>query len=174
MRPMSRMPAGSRGWRALRGARGWLAVALVLSAPEVATAQSARHALDERNGSWAMVSEIEFGAIYLDTARIEVLQPEVYEVRTLWRFAEAQHDEEGAAYHSSVAERAIDCRSNSMALIAFADQDGPTIVNSADRPLPAAEWQSINPESVIARVADRACALGRAPRGAVQALSGGR
>jgi hypothetical protein len=111
----------------------------------------------EAESRWETIDVVEFGAMDLDVSRVTVTAPGIYEVRTRWRFATAQTTPEGQRYQSSVAVRGVDCRRGEMALIAFANHDGGTVVNEESLPVYAARWEPVAPGSVVGRVASRVC-----------------
>lgn len=131
---------------------------LLLGTP--AAAQDLRPTLDEAGSSWVTIERVELGAVDLDTSRVVVMAPDVYQVRTRWRFANEQTAHEGYRYQTSVAVRAIDCRKRQAALIAFADHDGRSIVKTEAQPVYAARWDQVNPESIVDRITTRVCEQG--------------
>lgn len=137
-------------------------LSLGVSAPVVA--QDIQQVLDERVGSWTQIDRTEFGTIYMDTTQIQALDADIYQVRTRWAFSEVQTDHEGDhRYRSSVAVRAINCRSKEMAILAYVDLNGRRVVHEADQPLYAPSWGPVNPGSVVERIATWTCTLGRQP-----------
>jgi hypothetical protein len=148
--------------RALRGLSRGLApvlaaVALHAAVASGAAAQSNEYALQAGDGAWELVNRVELGAIYVDTDGIVLLKPDVYQVRTMWRFASPQRDHEGEAFRTSVAVRAVDCQAGSMAILAFADQEDDRTVNHATRSLTAAEWVSVSGSSIVGQIARTVC-----------------
>lgn len=117
--------------------------------------------LDQKVGDWTVVDEVEYGTIYLDTATVEVVDADVYNIRTRWSFADEQTNVDGQQYSSSVAVRAVNCRSQEMAIVAYADLDGERVVKTSEQPLYAAYWFDINPASILEQIAARTCDLGR-------------
>lgn len=146
------------------------AVLTVVSAGSAA-AQSAAD-LDQRVGDWSVVDEVEYGTIYLDTATVEVLDADIYNIRTRWSFADEQTNADGQQYSSSVAVRAVNCRSQEMAIVAYADLDGERVVKTSEQPLYAAYWFDINPASILEQIAARTCDLGRKLTRVAAAASG--
>lgn len=138
-----------------------VALLALLSQAGSATAQDLRPTLDEAESRWVTVDRVEMGTVDVDTSRVVALGPEVYQVRTRWRFADMQTSHEGYRYQTSVAVRAIDCRNRQMALIAFADVDGQKVLRTEAQPVYAARWERVNPESVVDRIATRVCEQGR-------------
>ena len=98
-----------------------LAAAGLFAQSSAAAAQDLRPDMDETGSRWITIDQVEFGTVDLDTSRVVVIAPDVYQVRTRWRFANVQTSPEGYHYQSSVAVRGIDCRRRQMAIIAFAD-----------------------------------------------------
>src|SRR5688500_8262621 len=73
-----------------------------------ASGQDLRPVLDEAGSRWVTIDQVALGALDLDLSRFVVLAPDVYQVRTRWRFANVQTSREGYRYETSVAVRAID------------------------------------------------------------------
>jgi hypothetical protein len=151
-----------------------VAVAAVglLVQPSTSAAQDLRPDLDEARSHWITIDQVDFGTVDLDTSRVVVIAPDVYQVRTRWRFATVQTSPEGHRYQTSVAVRGVDCRRRQMALIAFADHQGGKVVRTEAQPVYAARWDRVNPESIIDRIATRVCERGSA-QGSIAASSGG-
>ena len=137
-----------------------IALLPLVGAAGSAAAQDLRPTLEEAGSRWVTVDRAELGAVDLDMSRFVVLSPDVYQVRTRWRFAKAQTSRDGYRYQTSVAVRAIDCRKRQAALIAFADHDGRDVKHMEAQPVYAARWDVVNPESIIDRIATRVCDQG--------------
>lgn len=132
-------------------------------------AQRPAGVLDEFSGAWRELGRGEHGVLYLDTAAVRVIDDQVYQVRTWWRFSAPQHEPDGATYRTSVAVRAVDCRSGRIALLAFANRDGAITTQVASQPLFAAQWDAVRPASLSARIVEAACGESRpSPRLASQ------
>lgn len=136
-----------------------IAVAL-LAQPIQASGQELRPDVDGPGAEWVTIDRVELGAMELDVSQVVAVAPDVYQVRTRWRFADVQTSPEGYRYESSVAVRGVDCRRRQMALIAFADRDGGKVVRTEAQPMYAARWDRVNPESIVDRIATRVCELG--------------
>lgn len=136
-------------------------------------AQELRPDLEDVGSRWVTIDRVELGSVELDESRVVPLGPDVYQVRTRWRFASVQTSPEGYRYQTSVAVRGVDCRRRQMALIAFADHDGGTVVRTEAQPVYAARWDRVNPESIVDRIATRVCELGGSGSGAIAASAGG-
>ena len=126
-----------------------------------AAAQDLRPTLDDAASRWVTVDQVEMGSVDVDTSRVVLLAPDVYQARTRWRFATEQTAREGYRYQTTVAVRAIDCSKRQMAIIAFADHDGSEIVRTEAQPVYAARWDPVNPESIVDRITTRVCEQGR-------------
>jgi hypothetical protein len=138
---------------------GALAVLCCMAAP--VTAQSAPDVRDDGANEWAVIDQTDYGTISLDTAHVVALEPDVYQVRTHWRFAKRQATRGGARYDSSLAERVVNCRSHEVAIVEYADMDGDRIVNSVEQPIYAVHWSTVPPGSLLDRIAARTCELGQ-------------
>ena len=149
----------------------FLALLSLLLLAGSAAAQELRPTLDEAGSRWVTIDRVELGSVDLDTSRMVEMSPDVYQVRTRWRFANVQTSPEGYHYQSSVAVRGIDCRRRQMAIIAFADHDGTSIVRTEAQPVYAARWDQVNPESIVDRIATRVCEQGS--RGTTRVTSAG-
>lgn len=137
---------------------------LVICAAAPSTAQSIPSALDEQLGDWAVIENTDYGTVSLDTTRVEAHGDNVYHIRTRWNFARPLTSVKGQPYRSSVAVRAINCQSDEMAILAYANLDGERLVH-AERRLYPANWSTIKPGSSVERIAKRTCELGnRSPR----------
>jgi hypothetical protein len=146
-------------------------LAMVMTAGRAA-AQDLRPTLEEAGSEWVTVDRVELGAVDLDVSRFVALAPDVYQVRTRWRFASAQTSREGYRYQTSVAVRAIDCGKRQAALISFADHDGRDVKHTEAQPVYAARWDAVNPESIIDRIATRVCDQGSRNATRVTTLGG--
>jgi hypothetical protein len=135
-----------------------LVAVLIQHAP--AAGQDLRPSLDEAESRWLTIDRVELGTVELDTSRVVVIAPDVYQVRTRWRFADVQTSPQGYRYQTSVAVRGVDCRRKQMALIAFADHDGGNVMRTEAQPVYAARWDRVNPESIVDRIATRVCERG--------------
>lgn len=164
------IPAGALRSSVLRLAL--LAVAGLFTQTSAVAAQDLRPDMDETGSRWITIDQVEFGSVDLDVSRMVAIAPDVYQVRTRWRFASLQTSPEGYSYGSSVAVRGIDCRRRQMAIIAFADHHGGKVVRTEAQPVYAARWDRVNPESIVDRIATEVCARGRA-QNAVATTSGG-
>lgn len=138
---------------------GALAVLCCMAAP--AAAQSAPGSRDDGADEWVVIDETEYGVISLDTAHVVALEPDVYQVRTHWRFAQRQATRGGDRYDSSVAQRVVNCRSQEVAIVEYADMDGDRVVNSVEQPIYAVHWSTVPAGSLLDRIASRTCELGR-------------
>lgn len=148
-----------------------LTLGLTLSILGPAAAQDLRPDVDV-DGPWLTIDRVELGAVELDTAQVVEVAPDVYTVRTRWRFAHVQTSPEGYRYRSSVAVRGIDCRRRQMAIIAFADHDGKRVVRTEAQPFYAARWDRVTPESIVDRIASHVCEH-EGDGGAVASSAGG-
>lgn len=137
-----------------------LALTLLLTQLAPGAAQDLRPELDEVASRWITIDRVELGAVDLDTSRVVVIAPDVYQVRTRWRFSSVQTSPEGHRYRTSVAVRGVDCRRRQVALIAFADHDGGKVVRTEAQPVYAARWDRVNPESIVDRIATQVCSRG--------------
>lgn len=135
-------------------------IVLVAANAAPAGAQSAPD-LNERVGDWVVVDQLDYGTIYIDTAHVEPVDPGVYNVRTRWSFADVQTNPEGDRYRSSVALRAVNCTSQEMAIVAYADLDGERVVKTTEQPMYAVYWFNVSPASILEQIASRTCELGR-------------
>lgn len=149
-----------------------LAVGGLLTQSSTVAAQDLRPDMDESGSRWITIDKVEFGTVDLDTSRVVVIAPDVYQVRTRWRFANVQTSPEGYRYQTTVAVRGVDCRRRQMAIIAFADHNGGKVVRTEAQPVYAARWDRVNPESIVDRIATQVCERGRA-QGTVATTSGG-
>lgn len=149
-----------------------LALLSILATVGGADAQDLRPTLDEAGSRWVTIDHVELGAVDLDVSRFVVLSPDVYQVRTRWRFSRAQTSHDGYRYETSVAVRAIDCRKRQAALIAFADHDGQSVMHVEAQPVYAARWDEVNPESIIDRIATRVCDRGSRSTTVLTSLGG--
>ena len=149
-----------------------LAAAGLFAQSSAAAAQDLRPDMDETGSRWITIDQVEFGTVDLDTSRVVVIAPDVYQVRTRWRFANVQTSPEGYHYQSSVAVRGIDCRRRQMAIIAFADHHAGKVVRTEAQPVYAARWDRVTPESIVDRIASRVCERGRA-QSAIATTAGG-
>lgn len=145
-----------------------LAAALLVQ-PVAASSQELRPDVDGPGARWVTIDQVEFGAVELDVSQVVAVAPDVYQVRTRWRFADVQTSPEGYHYQTSVAVRGVDCRRRQVALIAFADHDGVKVVRTEAQPMYAARWDRVNPESIVDRIATRVCELGSESRDALAA-----
>jgi hypothetical protein len=141
--------------------RSVIAVAISACATQAAAAQDPAPELDQNVGHWVVVDEVEYGTIYLDTAGVEVLMADVYNIRTRWIFADVQTSRDGEEYSSSVAVRVVNCQSQEMAIMAYADLNGEQVVQSAEQPLYAVYWFDVRPSPILEQIAARTCELGR-------------
>lgn len=141
--------------------RTLVAVAISACATQSVAAQDTAPELDQKVGDWVVVDEVEYGTIYLDTAGVEVLTPDVYNIRTRWSFADVQTGRNGEEYSSSVAVRVVNCQSQEMAIMAYADLHGEQVVQSAEQPLYAVYWFDVRPSPILEQIAARTCELGR-------------
>lgn len=130
--------------------------------PSVAAGQQLRPDVDVAGSEWVTIDRVELGSVELDASRLVEVAPDVYQVRTRWRFAALQTSPDGSRYESSVAVRGIDCRQRAAAIISFADQLGGKIVRTEAQPAYAARWDRVNPETIVDRITTEVCR--RAPR----------
>lgn len=158
------------GAKSLLRATG-LTLAPTLLALTSSAAQVLRPDVDV-DGRWLTIDRVELGAVELDTAGVVLVAPNVYHVRTRWRFSQVQTSPEGYRYRSSVAVRGIDCRRRQMAIIAFADHDGKRVVHTEAQPFYAARWDRVTPESIVGRIASHVCER-EGDDGAVASTAGG-
>lgn len=114
----------------------------------------------EGESRWETVEVVEFGAMDLDASQVVSTAPGVFEIRTRWRFSEAQVSPSGNRYESSVAVRGVDCQRGEMALISYTNHDGKRVVDEESIPAFAARWEPVAPGSVVAKIAARVCASG--------------
>ena len=138
---------------------GAVAMLYCMAAPDAA--QSAPGVRDDGAAEWVVIDETEYGVISLDTAHVVALEPDVYQVRTHWRFSRRQATRGGARYDSSLAQRVVNCRSQEVAIVEYSDMDGDRVVNSVEQPMYAVHWSAVPPGSLLDRIASRTCELGR-------------
>lgn len=138
---------------------GAVAVLYCMAAP--VAAQSAPGVRDDGAAEWVVIDETEYGIISLDTAHVVALEPDIYQVRTYWRFAQRQATRGGDRYDSSLAQRVVNCRSQEVAIVEYSDMDGDRVVNSVEQPMYAVHWSAVPPGSLLDRIASRTCELGR-------------
>lgn len=132
--------------------------------------QQLRSDVEAPGSDWVTIDRVELGSVDLDTSRLVEVAPDVYQVRTRWRFASTQTSPEGYRYESSVAVRGIDCRQRAAAIISFADHLGGEVVRTAAQPAYAARWDRVNPETIVDRIASEVCRRAR-PRAPAIAAS---
>lgn len=138
---------------------GVLAALCSMAAP--VAAQDAPQLREDGANEWVVIDRTDYGTILLDTAHVVALEPDVYQVRTHWRFATQQATRGGARYDSSLAERVVNCRSHEVAIVEYADMDGDRVVNSVEQPIYAVHWSAVPPGSLLDRIASRTCELGQ-------------
>jgi hypothetical protein len=135
-----------------------------------AVAQVSAALLEEGRGRWMEIDRNPQGVVYLDVESLEQMGDEIWQVRTRWAFTQPQRNSRGAPYASSVAVRAVDCRTRELALLAYADRDREAIVDEAEMPLFTAHWEPARPRSVSHRIVTSACLLAAGGSSALAAL----
>lgn len=138
---------------------GVLAALYCMAAP--VAAQDTPQLREDGANQWVVIDRTDYGTISLDTAHVVALEPDVYQVRTHWRFARRQATRGGARYDSSLAERVVNCRSQEVAIVEYSDMDGDQVVNSVEQPIYAVHWSAVPPGSLLDRIASRTCEVGQ-------------
>lgn len=131
--------------------------AFTLLSPVDAVGQQLRPDVEEAESRWVMIDRVELGSVELDASRLLQVAPDVYQVRTRWRFAAPQTSPEGYRYESTVAVRGIDCRQRAAAIIAFADRLDGEVVRTEAQPVYAARWDPVSPRTIVDRITTEVC-----------------